>query len=156
GVGYPGDVTVTPFVFGAIASRNPDFDRTTYLYPEGNALAGQVNQNVGDVRLDGVSINGWTFDQDQIELVTGANIVIDDAVDAQRGGGNLAPGIGIAADVDPWVNEGVHTTTPTADDLVANHGNFNLSSIVATREGSGTTIFELSFDTPTDTLLIFE
>lgn len=156
GVGAPTDITVTPFVFQAIASRNPDFDRTTYVYPEGNARAGEINQNVGDIRLDGVSINGITYTQDQILLVTGAEIVIDDAVDVQRGGANFAAGYGIGADVDTWVNEGVGTTTPTAEDLVANHGNLNLTSIVATREGAGIAIFEVSFDTPTDTLLIFE
>jgi hypothetical protein len=156
GVGYPGDVTVTPFVFQAIASRNADFDRTGYLYPEGNARAGEVNQNVGDVRLDGVSINGVTYTQDQLQLVTGASVLVDDAVDVQRGGHNLAAGYGIGADLDTWVNEGVGTTTPTNDDLVSNHGNFNLSSIVATREGAGTTVFDLTFAQPTDTLLIFE
>lgn len=156
GVGYPGDVTVTPFVFQAIASRNPDFDRTAYVYPEGNARAGAVNENTGDVRLDGVSINGVTYTQDQLQLVTGANVLVDDAVDVQRGGHNLAAGYGIGADLDTWVNEGVGTTTPTNDDLVSNHGNFNLSSIVATREGAGTTVFDLTFAQPTDTLLIFE
>ncbi|MGD9739159.1 MAG: exosortase-dependent surface protein XDP2 [Bauldia sp.] len=156
GVGAPTDITVTPFVFQAIASRNPDFDRATYVYPEGNARAGEINENVGDIRLDGVSINGITYTQDQILLVTGAEIVIDDAVDVQRGGANFAAGYGIGADVDTWVDEGVGTTTPTAEDLVANHGNLNLTSIVATREGAGIAIFEVSFDTPTDTLLIFE
>jgi hypothetical protein len=156
GVGYPADVTVTPFVFQAIASRNPDFDRSAYLYPEGNARAGEVNRNVGDVRLDGVSINGITYTQDQLQLVTAATVVIDDAVDLVRGGANFAAGYGIGADLDTWVGEGVGTTSPTTDDIVANHGNFNLTSIVATREGSGTAIFELTFAEPTDTLLIFE
>lgn len=156
GVGAPSAVTVTPFTFQAIASRNPDFDRTAYVYPDGNARAGEVNENVGDVRLDGVSINGVTYNQDQLQLITGAEIIIDDAVDVDRGGANFAAGYGIAADLDNWVNEGVGTTTPTTDDVVANHGNFNLSSIVATREGAGTAIFEVTFDTPTDTLLLFE
>ncbi|MCC6737066.1 MAG: hypothetical protein IT534_13190 [Bauldia sp.] len=156
GVGYPADVTVTPFVFQAIASRNPDFDRSPYLYPEGNARAGAVNENAGDVRLDGVSINGITFTQEQLRLVTGANVIIDDAVDLVRGGANFAAGYGIGADLDPWAAEGVGTTTPTNDDIVANHGNFNLTSIVATREGSGTAIYELTFAEATDTLLIFE
>ncbi|MGV8839447.1 MAG: exosortase-dependent surface protein XDP2 [Bauldia sp.] len=156
GVGYPADVTVTPFVFQAIASRNPDFDRSAYLYPEGNARAGEVNRNVGDVRLDGVSINGITYTQDQLQLVTAATVIIDDAVDLVRGGANFAAGYGIGADLDTWVGEGVGTTSPTTDDIVANHGNFNLTSIVATREGSGTAIFELTFAEPTDTLLVFE
>lgn len=156
GVGYPSSVTVTPFVFQTNASRNPDFDRSAYIYPEGHARAGEVNANVGDIRLDGVSINGVTYAQEQIQLVTGATVIIDDAVDTQRGGANYAAGFGIGADVDTWVGEGVGTTTPTTDDIVANHGNFNLTSIVATREGSGTAIYELTFAEPTDTLLIFE
>lgn len=156
GVGSPTDVKVTPFVFQAIASRNPSFDRSAYRFPERHARAGQVNENVGDVRLDGVSINGATYTQDRLQLVSSAAIIIDDAVDVQRGGGNFAAGYGIGANRDPWVGEGVATTTPTAKNLVTNHGNFNLTSIVATREGAGTAIFEVGFDTPTDTLLIFE
>lgn len=156
GVGAPTDVKITPFVFQAIASRNPAFDRSAYRYPANHPRAGQVNDNAGDVRLDGVSINGITYDKQQIQKVSAASIVIDDAVDVARGGGNLAAGYGVGADRDPWVDEGVATTTPRAKDLVANFGNFNLTSIVATREGAGTTIYEIGFATPTDTLLLFE
>lgn len=155
GVGAPSAVTITPFTFQTIASRNPDFDPSGYTYPSGER-AGETNANVGDVRLDGVSVNGTIYEQADLQLVTGARVLVDDAVDGERGGHNLAAGRGIGADEDDWVDEGVTTTTPTVDDLVANHGNFNLTSIVATREGVGTTVFELSFDNPTDTLFIWE
>ena len=124
-------------------------------YPSGD-LAGQPNPDTGDIRLDGVSINGVIYGPEQLQLVTSAAILVDDAVDLERGGHNLAAGRGIGADADGWVNEGHTTTTPGAEDLVANHGNLNLTSIVATREGVGTTVFELGFDAPTDTLLIWE
>jgi len=153
-VGAPTEATLTPFVFQTIASRNPDFESTS-TYPSGD-LAGQPNPDTGDIRLDGVSINGVVYGPEQLQLVTSAAILVDDAVDAARGGHNLAAGRGIGADTDGWVNEGHATTTPAAEDLVANHGNLNLTSIVATREGAGTTVFELGFDTPTDTLLIWE
>jgi len=152
----PPSATLTPFTFQTIASRNPAFDRSSYVYPEGGDNAGKVNPNVGDVRLDGVNINGTIYNQDKLELVTGAKVLDDDAVDVPRGGHNLAAGVGIGAAVDNWVNEGVSTTTPTEANLVANYGNFNLTSIVATREGTGTTVFQLSFDKPTSDLLIWE
>lgn len=155
GVGAPAAVTVTPFVFQTVASRNPDFDPSPYTYPTGD-LAGQVNRNVGDVRLDAVSVNGVTWPADALGLVTEARILVDDAVDLVRGGNNLAAGRGIGADADGWVGEGVATTVPEAADLVANHGNLNLTSIVATREGVGTAVFELDFAEPTDGLLIWE
>ena len=155
GAGTPTQITLTPFVFNTIASRNPELDPAPYTYPSGD-LQGQVNQNVGDIRLDGVSVNGVNHAPEHLQLVTGARILLDDAVDAVRGGHNLAAGRGIGAEVDEWVDDGVATTTPTADDLVANHGNLNLTSIVATRESAGTTVFELSFDQPTDRLFIWE
>lgn len=156
GVGAPSDVTLTPFVFQTVAARSPDFDASPYVYPADNDLAGEVNLNTGDIRLDGVSVNGITYAPDQLQFVSTARIIVDDAVDAERGGHNLAAGRGIGADVDGWTGEGVTTTTPTAEDLVANHGNLNLTSIVATREGVGTTIFELGFAQPTDRLFIWE
>lgn len=155
GVGAPTGVSLTPFVFQTIAARNPDFEATA-VYPEGHDRAGEINSNTGDIRLDGVSINGETFGPEALLLVTSAAVLVDDAVDAKRGGHNLAAGRGIGADTDGWVGEGVATTTPAPEDLVANHGNLNLTSIVATREGVGTTVFELGFDQPTDTLLIWE
>lgn len=155
GVGAPAQVTLTPFVFQTSASRNPDFDPSPYTYPSGD-LEGQVNPNTGDIRIEGIGVNGVIYAPEQLQLVTGARILVDDAVDVVRGGNNLAAGRGIGADVDDWTGEGVTTTTPTEADLVANHGNLNLTSIVATREGAGTTVFELSFDQPTDHLFIWE
>src|SRR3712207_3122613 len=71
---------ILKFHFETIASRNPDFDRSKYIYPADHALAGQVNPNVGDVRLDGVVVNGVTYDRSRLQLVVGARIVTDDAV----------------------------------------------------------------------------
>jgi len=36
GVGAPSAVTITPFTFQTIASRNPDFDPSGYTYPSGS------------------------------------------------------------------------------------------------------------------------
>ncbi len=148
--------TITPLKFETVASRNPAFDRAGFLYPADNALAGQVNPNAGDVRLDGVIIDGVTYGPAQLQLATAAAIILNDAVDATRGGGNLTAGYGLGADRDPWVGEGPGSTTPTADSLRAAQANFNLSSIVPVRENVGTVIYELSFDNPTDTLLLWE
>src|SRR5262245_57660859 len=76
-VGAPTAVTVVPFVFQTVASRNPDFDPSPYTYPSGD-LAGQVNRNVGDVRLDAVSINGVTWPAGELGLVTEARVLVDD------------------------------------------------------------------------------
>jgi hypothetical protein len=156
---WPKDIVFTPFTFETIASRNPDFDRSPYRYESGDH-AGQVNQNTGDVRLDGVKVDAKVYTQSGLQLVTSAKIIIDDAVDTSTtrgGGGNLAPGYGIGSNVDPWVKENsVATSMPTTKDLVANFGNFNLTSIVAVRENVGTTIFEVSFAKPTDMLFIWE
>lgn len=156
---WPKDIVFTPFTFETMASRNPGFERSPYLYKTGDK-AGRVNPNTGDVRLDGVEVDGKVYSLSDLQLVTSAKIVIDDAVETSAprgGGGNLAPGYGIGADVDPWVKEnGVATSTPTAKDLVTNFSNFDLTSIVAVRENVGTTIFEISFATPTDMLFIWE
>jgi len=150
------DGAITTFAFETIASRNTSFDRTPFVYPETHDLAGQNNPNVGDIRLDGIVIDGVTHTPAELQLVTGARIVLDDAVDDRRGGANIATGYGIGADADGWIDEGNGTTTPTADDLVAAHGNFNLTSISAVRENAGTVIYELSFTQPTDTVLLWE
>ncbi len=147
---------LTPFLFETIASRNAGFDRSAFVYPAEHALAGQVNPNTGDVQLDGVVIDGVTFGQDRLQLVGGAKIVFDDAVDTNRGGGNLTTGFGIGADLDPRVAQGIGSTTPTPENLRDAHGNFNLSSIVAVRENVGTAVYELSFDNPTSALLLWE
>lgn len=157
-VGFAADEApaLTTFNFQTIAARNPSFDRTAYLYPTGNAKAGQVNADVGDIRLDGVVINGNTYGQAQLQLVNAVNIVKDDGVDAARGGGNLTTGFGIGAERDNFVGQGIGTTTPTTANLRDAHANFNLTSIVPVRENVGTTVYEVSFARPTDTLLLWE
>lgn len=147
---------LTAFAFETHASRNAALDRSSYVYPETHNLKGQINSNVGDVRLDGVVIDGTSYASDRLLLVSSAKIVHDDAVDERRGGGNLTAGFGIGADTDKLVGEGSGSTTPTPEILAAAHGNLNLTSIVAVRENAGTAIYELSFDTPTDTLLLWE
>jgi hypothetical protein len=153
--GVPTAVEITPFAFETTFSRNPDFNRTAYTYPSGD-LAGQVNENTGDVRLDGVTVDGTAYAPDRLQFVSEARIVLDDAVDAVRGGHNLTTGYGIGADLDPWTGEGRGSTTPSVDDLVAAHANFNLSSIGPVREGAGTAVFEYSFAEPTTSLFIWE
>jgi hypothetical protein len=152
----PALAQVTPFAFQASASRNPRLDRSAYVYPANHPRAGQVNENVGDVRLDSVSINGVVYGKEQIQLVDSLKVVIDDGVDSARGGANFGAGHGIGADRDSWVGEGIATTTPTAKDLATALGNFNLSSIAFTREVPGTAIYDVSFGTPVDALLLFE
>src|SRR5689334_7562214 len=110
-VGAPTVVEITPFAFETTFSRNPDFNRTAYTYPSGD-LAGQVNENTGDVRLDGVTVDGTAYAPEQLQFVSVARIVLDDAVDVTRGGHNLTTGYGIGADLDPWTSEGPGTTTP--------------------------------------------
>jgi hypothetical protein len=143
------------FRFDTLSSRNPDFDRSPYTYPTG-PLAGQVNPNTGDVRLDGIVINGVSYNQSQLQLAATASIVTDTAVDPTRGGGNLTTGYGIGATDDPWVNEGLGTTTPTADNIRDAHANFNLTSIAPIRENVGVASYTLTFDNPTNTLLLWE
>lgn len=147
---------LTTFAFQTVASRNPTFDRSAIVYPAGHAKAGQINADAGDVRLDAVILNGTTYGQAQLQLAATANIVKDDGVDAARGGGNLTTGYGIGANRDPWVGEGGGTTTPTPANLRDAHANFNLTSIVPVRENVGTTVYELTFARPTDTVLLWE
>ncbi len=148
---------LTTFNFQTIASRNTSFDRAAFVYPAGTAAnAGKVNTDVGDVRLDGVVINGTTYGQAQLQLATAVKIVKDDAVDATRGGGNLTTGYGIGADKDNWVGQGVGSTTPTPANLKDALANFNLTSIIPVRENIGTTVYEVSFERPTDTVLLWE
>ncbi len=143
------------FSFQTLSSRNPGFDRSPYTYPSG-PLAGQVNPNTGDVRLDGIVINGVSYNQSQLQLASSASIVTDTAVDPTRGGGNLTTGYGIGATDDPWVNEGLGTTTPSAGNIRDAHANFNLTSIAPIRENVGVASYTLSFDNPTNTLLLWE
>ena len=150
------DGAITTFAFETLASRNPGFDRTAYVYPEAHDLAGQNNPNVGDIRLDGIVIDAVTHTPAELQLVTSARIILDDAVDERRGGANIATGYGIGADTDTWIDEGNGSVTPTADDVAAAHGNFNLTSISAVRENVGTVSYELRFAQPTDTVLLWE
>ncbi len=143
------------FSFQTLSSRNPDLDRSPYTYPSG-PLAGQLNPNTGDVRLDGIVINGVSYNQSQLQLASAASIVTDTAVDPTRGGGNLTTGYGIGATDDSWVNEGLGTTTPTAGNIRDAHSNFNLTSIAPIRENVGVASYTLSFDNPTNTLLLWE
>jgi hypothetical protein len=143
------------FSFQTLSSRNPDFDRSPYTYPSG-ALAGQINPNTGDVRLDGIVINGVTYNQSQLQLASTAAIITDTAVDPTRGGGNHTTGYGIGATDDPWVNEGFASTTPSAGNIRDAHANFNLTSIAPIRENVGVASYTLNFDNPTNTLLLWE
>lgn len=147
---------ITPFTFETLASRSASFDHASYVYPAENDLAGQINPNAGDVRLDGILIDGSLVLPSSLQLVTAAKVVQDDAVDAERGGGNLTAGYGIGADLDQLIGEGVGSTTPAAEDIALNQGNLNLTSITPVRENVGTAIYEVSFATPTDTLLLWE
>ncbi len=142
--------------FTTVSSRNPAFDRSAYVYPADNAKKGQVIADAGDVRLDAVVIDGVNYPQAQLQLVSAAKIVRDDGVDPTRGGGNVTTGYGIGADKDGYVGEGRGSTTPTAGNVKDAQANFNLSSIVPVRENPGTTVYEVSFDKPTDTLLLWE
>jgi len=150
-----GSAPVRIFGFETLSSRNPNFDRSSFTYPTG-PFSGQVNPNTGDVRLDGVIINGVNYSQAQLQLASSARIVTDTAVDPTRGGGNLTTGYGIGSDADTLVGQGIGTTTPTANDIRNAHANFNLTSIVPIRENVGTASYELSFANPADTLLIWE
>jgi hypothetical protein len=150
------DKGIATFAFETLASRNAAFDRSSFLYPDGNDLAGQINANTGDVRLDGVLIDGAAYGQAQLQLVSAIKIVQDDAVDNERGGGNLTAGFGIGAELDPLLNQGQGSTTPTPELLAAAQANFNLSSIIAVRENAGTAIYEVTFEQPTDRLLLWE
>lgn len=143
------------FSFETLSSRNPGFDRSPYTYPTG-PLAGQVNPNTGDVRLDGIVINGVSYNQSQLQLASAAAIITDTAVDPTRGGGNLTTGYGIGATDDPWVNEGLGSTTPSAGNIRDAHANFNLTSIAPIRENVGVASYTLTFDNPTNTLLLWE
>lgn len=110
----------------------------------------------GDVRLDSVSFNGRTLQQAQLQTVSSASIVVDDGRDAVNGGGNLATGRGINSVADGWTNEGPATVTPTGADLQAALGNFNLGSIVVTRENRGLAVVDVSFAEATHAFFFWE
>jgi 6-phosphogluconolactonase (cycloisomerase 2 family) len=110
----------------------------------------------GDVRLDAVSYGGRRLEQDRLVLARSATILIDDGVDVVRGGNNFAAGQGISSALDDWEGEGPATITPSGEDLAAALGNFNLSSIIVTREAVGTASLQVTFAEATDTFLFWE
>jgi len=115
----------------------------------------------GDVRLDGVEFESAegeavTLGRRDLQTVRSATILIDDGVDVERGGNNFASGQGINSALDDWTREGPATITPTSDDLAASLGNFNLTSIVVTREAVGTASLEVTFAKPSDTFFFWE
>jgi len=110
----------------------------------------------GDVRLDSVTRDEKTWSQNDLQTVEWARILVDNGVDEVRGGHNLASGRGIDSELDGWEDEGPATITPDGDDLAESLGNFNLTSIVVTRENLGTASVELRFPKPTDTFFFWE
>jgi hypothetical protein len=110
----------------------------------------------GDVRLDSVTRDEKTWSQNDLQTVEWARILVDDGVDETRGGHNLASGRGIDSEFDGWEDEGPATITPVGDDLAESLGNFNLTSIVVTRENLGTASVEVRFPNPTDTFFFWE
>jgi hypothetical protein len=110
----------------------------------------------GDVRLDSVAFNGITLNQSGLQTVADTRIVLDDGIDVARGGHNLAAGRGINSVADSWVGEGPATITPTGADLQAALANYNLTSIIVTREAPGLAIVDVSFVKPTDTFFLWE
>jgi hypothetical protein len=137
-------VGFSSFAFGSQVSTSGAFGGVNGIY--GN----------GDVRLDAIGFGGSTYTQARLLTVSSANIVLDDALDAVNGGGNLAAGRGINALADRWVGEGPATVTPSSADLYGALANFNLSSIVVTRENPGSAVLDVHFAQPTDTFLFYE
>jgi hypothetical protein len=137
-------VNFTAFTFDSQVSTSGLFGGVNGIY--GN----------GDVRLDSVSFGGNSYGQNRITTVAGASIVLDDGLDTTNGGGNLAAGRGINAVADTWVGEGPATVTPNSSDLYGALANYNLTSIVVTRENPGSAVLDVSFATPTDTFLFYE
>ncbi len=137
-------VTFGAFAFDTQAS-------TSGLFGGVNGIWGN-----GDVRLDSVSFGGKTFSQSALQTVSDARIVLDDGLDAVNGGGNLAAGRGVNSVADAWVGQGPATVTPNSADLKAALADFNLTSLVVTRENPGSAVLDLSFATPTNNFLFFE
>ena len=133
----PRDAEFTVFAFSSHVSRSG----------EGPA---------GDVRLDSVTRDEKTWSQNDLQTVEWARILVDDGVDVARGGHNLASGRGIDSELDGWEDEGPATITPVSDDLAESLGNFNLTSIVVTRENVGTASVEVRFAKPASTFFFWE
>jgi hypothetical protein len=110
----------------------------------------------GDVRLESITAAGETWRRRDLQTVRSATILVDDGVDVARGGHNLAAGQGINSVPDSWETEGPATITPTGDDLAGSLGNFNLTSIVVTRENVGTASVEVEFHKPSKAFFFWE
>lgn len=81
----------------------------------------------GDVRLDSVELDGKTLKAHRLVTVARAKILIDDGVDAVRGGHNFASGQGINSELDDYAPEGPATIEPTSADLQASLDNASAS-----------------------------
>lgn len=137
-------VTFNAFSFDSTVSTSGAFGGVNGIY--GN----------GDVRLDSVTFNGLTLGQSGLQTVASTTIVLDDGVDVTRGGHNLAAGRGINSTADSWASEGPATITPTGADLQGALANYNLTSIIVTREAPGLAIVDVSFANPTNTFFLWE
>lgn len=129
--------TLTPFNFESKVSSSGEF-------PD------------GDVRLDAVQYGEVKLPRWALQTVQSAEILIDDGVDEARGGHNLASGQGINSALDSWASEGPATIEPTSDDITASLANYNLTSIVVTRENVGKASVEVRFALPVNTLFFWE
>ncbi len=110
----------------------------------------------GDVRLDAITAGHETWRRDDLQTVRSATILVDNGVDTVNGGHNLASGQGIESVKDPWAPQGPATVTPTSRDLTESLANFNLTSIVVTRENVGTASVELRFSKPSTVFFFWE
>ncbi len=148
---------VTGFFAGSAELRGHDFDPTpfkTVTFTSTTSTSGLYDD--GDVRLDGIVLGGKSLGRSALQTVRSATILVDDGVDEVRGGHNFASGQGISSALETWETEGPATITPTSADLTASLANFNLTSIVVTREAVGTASLEVKFGKPTDTFLFWE
>ncbi|MCW5623584.1 MAG: PEP-CTERM sorting domain-containing protein [Burkholderiales bacterium] len=145
GVSVPAHaVSFTAFDFTSNVSTSGAFGGVNGIY--GN----------GDVRLDSITFDGYALTQAQLQTASAATIIVDDGRDAARGGNNLAAGRGINSVADTWTTEGPATITPTSTDIHGALANFNLTSIVVTRETNGIAIVDVSFANPTDRFFFWE
>lgn len=110
----------------------------------------------GDVRLESVSAGDSLWRRRDLQIARSAKILVDDGVDVERGGNNLASGQGISSESDSWERQGPATITPAGADLARALGNFNLTSIVVTRENVGTASVEVRFAESSDRFFFWE
>lgn len=137
-------VAFTAFQFDSQVSTSGAFGGVNGIY--GN----------GDVRLDGLGFAGQSLVQAGLQTVASTAIVLDDGRDVARGGGNLAAGNGINSPLDGWAPEGARSITPSSADLQSALANYNLTSIVVTRENKGLAIVDVAFANPTNTFFLWE